>query len=81
MLALPPCPRGPCLLQLLGAALAECPPACEVLPEGVPREAPASPALPTSECIKEAAFLPGSSARAARVRPRVTLQLRQEASH
>lgn len=52
MLALPPCTQGPCLPQLLGAALAECPPACEVLPEGVPREAPASPALPTSSASR-----------------------------
>lgn len=31
-----PAQQGPHLLQLLGAALAECPSACEVLPEGVP---------------------------------------------
>lgn len=37
----PSLPPGLHLLQLLGAALAERPPACEVLPEGVPGEAPA----------------------------------------
>lgn len=29
-------PQGPCLFQLQGAALAECLPACEVLPQGGP---------------------------------------------
>lgn len=38
----PFCPQGRGLLPLLGAPLAECPPACEGLPEGVPGEAPAS---------------------------------------
>lgn len=74
-----PAQQGPHLLQLLGAALAECPPACEVLPEGVPRGSPHQTAA--VECIKEGAFLSGSSARATRVRPWVTLQLGQEASH
>lgn len=47
-----------------------------------PREARGSPCqTPAVECIKGEAFLPGSSARAARVRPGVTLQLGQEASH
>lgn len=47
-----------------------------------PRESRGSPRqTPAAKCIKEEAFLPGSSTRATGVRPRVTLQLRQEASH
>lgn len=34
-------PQGPGLLQLQGAALAECPPECEVLPQGGPGKSPA----------------------------------------
>lgn len=46
--ACPPCPRGSRLLPQLGAALAERPTKCEVLPEGVPGEAPAPPAVAAS---------------------------------
>lgn len=46
-----------------------------------PRSPQGSLRPPPAECIKKEAFLPGSSARATRVRPWITLQHRQEASH
>lgn len=45
-----PCPRGSGLLQLLGATLADCPPECEVLPEGIPGETPGRRLLQSEVC-------------------------------
>lgn len=73
---LPPRPLPP---ALLGAALAPCPPGCEVLPEGVPGEAPARRLL-WSPSKRRPSFRP-QAARATGVRPWVTLQLGQETAH
>lgn len=84
-------PRGPgCWVLALPApaALALC--SCWGRPwlsahrpvQHFPRESRGSPRqTPAAKCIKEEAFLPGSSTRATGVRPRVTLQLGQEASY
>ena len=50
-----PAPEALASSQLLGAALAQHPPACEVLPEGVLREAPAR-CLPRSASRKRPSF-------------------------
>lgn len=70
-----PRPSAP---ALPGAALAPCPPGCEVLPEGVPGGAPAGRLLWSPS--RRPSFRP-PAAGATGVRPWVTLQLGQEAAH
>lgn len=71
----PFCPQGRGLPPLLGAPWLSAHQCVKCFPRESPGKPPPAPAV---EYIKEEAFLPASSAG---VRPRVTLQLGQEASH